>query len=170
MKKLRQLRRKLRAFVDANLGACVDSRQSITGFYVFLGESLIAWKSKKQPTVSRSSAEAEYRALAAVASEIIWIHQHVKDFQTDLFQPAVVYCDNHKVAIAIASNHIFPEWTEHFEIDYHFVRGKITEGFLKFLPICSKLQLANIFTKALCSPVLNSTMDKLGIFYVYAPT
>ncbi|XP_022153428.1 uncharacterized protein LOC111020937 [Momordica charantia] len=61
----------IRAFCDADWASCLDSRKSTTGFCIFLGESLVSWKAKKQTTVSRSSADAEYHALAATTSKII---------------------------------------------------------------------------------------------------
>lgn len=64
----------LKAFFDADWGSCLDSLKSTLVSAFFLGESLIAWKAKKQTTVSHSSTEAEYRALAATTSEIVWLH------------------------------------------------------------------------------------------------
>ena len=64
----------IRAFSNADWGSCLDTQRLVTSFCIFLGESLISWRAKKQTIVSRSSAKAEYRALAATASEIVWLY------------------------------------------------------------------------------------------------
>ncbi|XP_057453048.1 uncharacterized mitochondrial protein AtMg00810-like [Lotus japonicus] len=159
---------KLHAFSDADWATCLDTRCSTTGYYVFLGDSLVSWKSKKQGTVSKSSAESEYRALAAVASELTWLHYLLNDFQVQTGSTAV-YCDN-LAAIHIASNPQFHERTKHIELDCHFVREQVEAGLLRLVSVRTHQQLADIFTKALPLPSFRSILGKMGILNIYIPS
>ncbi|XP_031106315.1 uncharacterized protein LOC116010963 [Ipomoea triloba] len=115
----------LKAFSDSDWASCAETRKSVTGYCIFIGASLVSWRSKKQATVSKSSSEAEYRALATTACELQWITSLLRDMHVSSANPAVVYCDN-KSAIAIAENHVFHERTKHIDIDCHIIRERIT--------------------------------------------
>ncbi|KAI3681100.1 hypothetical protein L6452_35883 [Arctium lappa] len=116
----------LQVYSDSDWGKCVDTRRSVTRFCTFLGESLIFWKSKKQPTVSRSSMEAEYRAMVVATCEVVWIRQLLKDFGVYHNHSTSLFCDN-KSARQIAANPSYHERMKHIDIDYHYVREKVND-------------------------------------------
>ena len=157
----------LKGFSDADWATCSDTRRSVTGFCVFLGDSLVAWKSKKQNIVSRSSVEAEYRALATTTSELIWLQQLLSDFQITQSSPTVLFCDN-QAAVYIATNPVFHERTKHIEIDLYFVRSHVQRGEVKLLPVRTQHQLADMFTKPLPAPALKSITSKLSLKDLYS--
>ncbi|CAL1360644.1 unnamed protein product [Linum trigynum] len=121
---------RLIGYSDSDWASCPDSRRSITGYCTFLGSSLITWKSKKQTTVSRSSSEAEYRALAHLGCEVQWLKNLLAKLSVEVVLPISVFCDN-RSAIHIAENPVFHERTKHIEIDVHVIRERVKAGLIK---------------------------------------
>ena len=156
------------SFYNADWGACPLTRRSLNSYYVTIGGSPVSWKIKKQSTVSRSSAEAEYRAMATVTSEFVWIKSFLAAMGIFHTSPMKLFCDN-QVALHIAKNPVFHERTKHIEIDCHFVRERLLSGELTTGYISSKNQVADIFTKAVGRHHFQFLQGKMGIVNPYAP-
>jgi len=98
----------LRAYSDADHGSDPTNRKSVIGFCIFLGDSLISWKSKKQSIISQSFTEAEYRAMTSITKEIVWLCWLLADMRVFFSHPTLMYCDNQS-SIQIAHNSVFHE-------------------------------------------------------------
>ena len=140
----------LTAFSDADWAGDPFDRRSTTSL-VFLGPSPISWSSKKQTTVTRSSTEAEYRALATTAAKVSWLRILFKELRIFLSHVPVLWCDNAS-AIALSANPMFHSRTKHIEVDYHYVHEKGLHRDLCVRFVSGKDNLADIFTKPLPSP------------------
>lgn len=145
------------------------TRRSVSGYFVQLGESPVAWKTKKQPTVSRSSVEAEYWSIAFLTQELIWTKRMLATLGVKHNQPMVVHCDS-KSAIYIATNPVFHERTKYIELDCHFVRDGVLSRNILLKHVGTKSQLADFFTKAIGRDGFETFRIKLGIQNLYALT
>ncbi|KAG7578293.1 Retrotransposon Copia-like N-terminal [Arabidopsis thaliana x Arabidopsis arenosa] len=159
----------LTAYCDSDFSTCSMSRRSVTGFIVMLGDSPIAWKTKKQDVVSFSSAEAEYRAMSFTTRELKWNRELLGCFGVSHPQAMRLFCDN-KAALHIAANPVFHERTKHIERDCHFIRHEIQDGSLVTAHLTTTEQPADIFTKALGSQQFAYLRRKLGMYNLHAPT
>ena len=139
------------AFFEVNWAGDPIDRKSTTGILVFLGSSPISWSSKKQSTVSRSSTEAEYRALASTVAELAWLRTIFKELKLFLPHAPILWCDNNST-ITLASNPVIHSRTKHIEVDYHHVRGCVLQSTLGVKFISGHDNFANIFTKPLPGP------------------
>jgi hypothetical protein len=110
----------------------------------------VSWSSKRQPVISRSSAEAEYRAVANGVAEAAWLRQLLAELHSPLSRSTLVYCDNIS-AVYLSTNPVQHQRTKHLEIDLHFVRDYVAAGTVRVLHVPTTSLFADIFTKGLLS-------------------
>ncbi|KAL8102783.1 hypothetical protein AgCh_027344 [Apium graveolens] len=132
----------------------------------FLLESGFNRCSKKQKSISTSTAEAEYIAAGSCCAQILWMKNQLLDYGLTYFK-IPVYCDNQS-AIAMTGNPVQHSMTKHICIRYHFIREYVDEGTVELHFVPTDQQLADILTKPLCEATFTRLVNELGM--VSAPS
>jgi transposase InsO family protein len=135
-------------YSDADYANCPITRKSISGNIVQLSSATISWRSKKQKSVSTSTAEAEYQALSLAAKQTIWTHNALNELTISPIPTPIVYCDN-KAAIDIANNPKISDRSKHIDVHFHFVRENVEQGTFFLMPVATAENLADTCTKGL---------------------
>ncbi|GKE41637.1 ribonuclease H-like domain-containing protein [Tanacetum coccineum] len=150
------------AYTDADWAGCPTTRRSASGYCVFLRDNLLSWSAKRQHTLSKSSAEAEYKGVANVVVETAWLRNLLRELHIPLLSATLVYCDNVS-AIYMTANPVQHQWTKHIEIDIHFVRDMVARGQVRVLHVPSRYQYADIFTNGLPSALFEEFRSSLSV-------
>ena len=152
----------LHAFTDADWAGNRDDYTSTGAYIVYLGSHPVAWSSKKQTGVARSSTEAEYRSVASTAAELCWITSLLHELGIPVSQTPAIYCDN-MGAMYLAANPVFHSRMKHLALDYHFVRHQVQTGVVRVSHVSTHDQLADALTKPLSRPRFEGLCIKIGL-------
>lgn len=152
----------LHAYSDADWAGDTDDYVSTNAYIIYMGSTPIAWSSRKQNGVARSSTEAEYRSVANTAAELRWVCSLLTELRVTLGTTPTIYCDN-VGATYLSANPVFHSRMKHLALDFHFVRDNVQSGALRVSHVSTRDQLADALTKPLARGRFKELMDKIGV-------
>jgi len=135
-------------YCDADWAGDKVDRKSQTGYLIYIDGTLVAWSSRKQSTVSRSSTESEYRAIATTIQELEWVKNLLVELGVGVKNPITLKSDN-RGAVFLATNSACHSKLKHVAIDLKYVRERIDAGSVHISHIPGTSQQAELLTKAL---------------------
>ena len=138
----------LLGYANSDWASDVNNRKLTSGYVFTLGGGTISWSSKKQPTVTLSSTEAEYIAGAHATKEATWLRLLLTELEQDTSLPTILHVNNQST-IAIARNLEFHGCIKHIDVHYHYIHQVIDDGtlYLEYAP--TQEQVADVLTKGL---------------------
>lgn len=149
-------------YSDADWAGDLDDRRSTSGNVFIQAGAAVSWLSKKQATISLSTAESEFIAMSSAIQEAIWLKKLLSEVGLTFDGPMTLMEDN-QGAIAIAQNPISHSRTKHIDIRYHHVRQSVLNGDVKLIYCCSKNMKADIFTKPLNRHLFEKFRSEIGL-------
>lgn len=152
----------LMAYSDSDWGGVRDGGRSTTAYVVFFGPNIASWKSAKQLSVSRSSTEAEFRALANYAAEVTWIQGLLCELGVGLRFCPLLITDNMSASY-VCKNLVFHSRMKHLALDYFLVREQVAASSLRVGYVRSSAQVADLLTKPLGHRVFAGLRNKIGL-------
>nr|GEZ63543.1 retrotransposon protein, putative, unclassified [Tanacetum cinerariifolium] len=107
------------------------------------------------------SAEAEYVALSASCTQVMWMRTQLQDYGFN-YNKIPLYCDS-QLAIAISCNPVQHSRTKHIHTQYHFIKEQVENGIIELYFLRTEYQLADMFTKALPEDRFKYLVRRIGM-------
>jgi len=150
-------------FCDSDWAQDPETRKSITGYIFILAGAPIAWCTRKQDNVSKSSMESEYYAMGEATMEAVYLRR-IYEFmkRSAVEKPTTIFCDNQS-AMKLADNPIAHRRSKHIDVSYHFVREKIEKKIVQFKKVDTVRNLADGLTKGLGKIKIERMRTWLGV-------
>jgi len=151
----------LARYSDADWAGNADDRKSTSGRCFYVGTNLVAWMSRKQASISLSTAEAKYIAAGSCCTQLLWMKKLLCDYGFNQ-DTMVIHCDNTS-AINISKNLVQHSRTKHIDIQHHFIRDLVESKEVALIFIPTENQLADILTKPLDGSRFESLRKAIGV-------
>ncbi|MBW0536663.1 hypothetical protein O181_076378 [Austropuccinia psidii MF-1] len=155
----------IEAYSDADWGNCQLTRRSVTGYLATFDGSLVLWKTRKQSTVSLSTAEAKYKALYDLTSELLWLQQWCQECSlSKINKPIPIYEDNQSCINTVNGNiNLNNKRMKHIDIQLHFIKEVVGSSRIKLIYTPTSLMLADFLTKSVNRQILKNSLSSLGV-------
>ncbi|XP_074336983.1 secreted RxLR effector protein 161-like [Apium graveolens] len=148
-------------YSDADFAGYKIDRKSTSGGCQCLGGRLVIWQSKKQKSISTSTAEVEYIVAGSYCAHILWMRNQLMDYGL-YYKNIPIFCDNQS-AISMTGNPIQHSLTKYISIQYHFIREHVNEGTIELHFVPTDQQVVDIFTKPLLDATFGQLLHELGM-------
>ncbi|SCZ96106.1 BZ3500_MvSof-1268-A1-R1_Chr8-1g10009 [Microbotryum saponariae] len=152
----------LRGYSDANWGACLTTSRSTMGYAFILSGAAIAWCSKREHRVAKSTTDAEYLSLSYTSGDAIHLSELLAELGAPVSGPVVLYGDN-QGSLALAQHPTNHQGSRHVRISEHYVRERVAEKEIEVRCIATGDMIADIFTKALGPKPFIFHRENLGL-------
>lgn len=151
----------LTAYMDSGYAADAENRKSISGYVAFIGRSAVTWSLHKQRIVATSTAEAECITLAHCAREVLFLQQLLSELSCP--QASTSTREDNQACMTFAQDPAQHARTKHIDVRYHFVRAHTSIRELALEYVASKMNTADMMTKALARDQFVLLRDRLGL-------
>ena len=152
----------LHGYTDADYAGDDDKRRSTSGYALYIGSSLVSWKSKRQSIVALSTTEAEYIAAVSAGQEAIHLRQLLHELDYTQTAPTALAIDNQST-IRVAKNPEHQSRIKHIDIRMHWLRHAVQRKVLGVHYCPTGDNAADVLTKPLDKPLHEAGVKALGL-------